>query len=212
LPFEGVNGAIFTQTNDFPPILPSNVTIFIDELLNGSGEVGQQWGLCSIKYIVVYTNVQSAYNMSDLLSRLSTQNGIVKVASLTDVIVYQNNFAKPIVYSNSSSTSTSIIYQDPTSYIVQANSTSPYFLVLNQVYSSGWIASVNGTKLTTHIEDSNGFNSWYINYKGNMTINIYYDPQTTYIASVIASTAVLISISVYVILATMRNVIRARKH
>jgi len=211
LPYEGINGAIFNLVNDLPYISVSNATTFINQLFNGNGEVGKQWGIYSIKYIVVYTNVQSTYDITDLLSRLSTQSGIVKVANLTDVVVYQNNFAEPIVYANSSSTSTKITYHDPTTYKVQATSTSPYFLVLNQVYSSGWIASVNGTKLTTHTEDSNGFNSWYINYTGNMTIDIYYEPQTTYIASMIVSITVIISASVYIVLATVRNVKRKQK-
>jgi hypothetical protein len=209
-PYEGVNGAVFTQVNSLPYVSASNTTLFLNQLINGGSGVGEQWGTCSIKYIVVYTNVQSTYNMTDLLSRLSTQSGIVKIANLTDVIVYQNNFAKPIVYSNSSSTSTKITYHDPTTYKVQATSTSPYFLVLNQVYSSGWIALVNGTKLTTHFEDSNGFNSWYVNYTGNMTIDIYYEPQTTYIASIIISIIVIILISFYVILATIRNTRRKK--
>jgi hypothetical protein len=209
--YEGVSGGVFTQVNNLPYVSASNTTLFLNELINGSSEVGESWGSYSIKYIVVYTNVQSTYNMTDLLSRLSTQSGIVKVANLTDVIVYQNNFAKPIVYANSSSTSTKITYHDPTTYKVQATSTSPYFLVLNQVYAKGWTASVNGTKLTTHIEDSNGFNSWYINYTGNMTIDVYYEPQTTYIASMIISIIVIILISLYVILATIRNVRRNKK-
>jgi len=207
-PYEGVSSGVFTQVNNLPYVSASNTTLFLNELINGSSEVGESWGSYSIKYIVVYTNVQSTYNMTDLLSRLSTQNGIVKVANLTDVIVYENIFAKPIVYSNSSSTTTEITYHDPTTYKVQANSTSPYFLVLNQAYSTGWTATVNGTKLTTHIEDSNGFNSWYINYTGNMTIDIYYEPQTAYIASMIISIIVIILISLYVILATIRNVRR----
>jgi hypothetical protein len=208
--YEGVSG-VFTSVNNLPYVSASNNTMFVNELINGSSEVGESWGSYSIKYIVVYTNVQSIYNMTNLLSRLSTQSGIVKVANLTDTVVYQNNFAKPIVYANSSSTSTEITYHDPTTYKVQAHSTSPYFLVLNQIYSAGWTASVNGTKLTTHIEDSNGFNSWYVNYTGNMSIDLYYEPQTTYIASMIASIVVIISVSVYVILATVRNVKQARK-
>ena len=211
LPYEGVSGGIFTQVNNLPYVSASNTALLLNQLFNGSSEVGESWGLYSVKYVVVYTNVQSTYNMTDLLFRLSNQSGIVKVANLTDVIVYQDNFAKPIVYANSSSTSTKIVYLDPTTYKVQATSTSPYFLVLNQAYSSGWTASINGTKLTTHAEDSNGFNSWYINYTGNMTIDIFYEPQTTYIASVIASIGVLISVSAYIILVTMRNVKRARK-
>jgi hypothetical protein len=136
---------------------------------------------------------------------------MVEVANLTDVIVYQNNFAKPIVYANSSSTSTEITYHDPTTYKVQATSSLPYFIVLNQVYSTGWTASVNGTKLTTHTKDSNGFNSWYINYTGNMTIDIYYEPQTTYIVSMIASNVLIISVSAYVIFTTIRKVRRKQK-
>jgi hypothetical protein len=210
-PYEGVDGDIFTGVNDLPFVSASNATIFINQLFNGSTEVGEQWGSYSIKYIVVYTNVQSTYSLTDLLSRLSTQNGMVEVANLTDVIVYQNNFAKPIVYANSSSTSTEITYHDPTTYKVQATSSLPYFIVLNQVYSTGWTASVNGTKLTTHTKDSNGFNSWYINYTGNMTIDIYYEPQTTYIVSMIASNVLIISVSAYVIFTTIRKVRRKQK-
>jgi hypothetical protein len=135
----------------------------------------------------------------------------VKVTSFPDVVVYQNEYAKPVVYTDSSNATVEIKYHDPTMYKVQANSTSPYFLVLNQIYSAGWTASVNGTKLTTHIEDSNGFNNWYINYAGNMTIDIYYEPQTTYIAGMMASIVVIISVSVYIIFATVRNVRRNQR-
>ena len=210
-PFEGINNAIFLQVNNLAYVSNSNVTSLLNELVNGDSQVGESWGSFSIKYIVVYTNVQSEYNMTDLLSSLSTQSGIVKVANLTDVIVYQNNFAKPIIYANSSSTSTKITYHDPTTYKVQANSASSYFLVLNQIYSTGWTASVNGTKLATHIKDNNGFNSWYINYTGDMTIDIYYEPQTTYIASMTISIIVLVSISLYVIITTVRNVRRNQR-
>jgi hypothetical protein len=135
----------------------------------------------------------------------------MKVASFPDVVVYQNEYAKPVVYTDSSNATLKITNHDPTMYKIQANSTLPYFLVLNQIYATGWTASVNGTKLTTHIEDSNGFNNWYINYTGNMTIDIYYEPQTIYIAGMMASIVVIISVSVYVILATVRNVRQNQK-
>ena len=208
LPYGGVSSSIFTGINNLPYVSVSNTTLLLNELCDGNSEVAERWGSFSIKYIVVYTNVQSTYNMSALLSRLSTQSGIVEVANLPSVVVYRNEYAKPVVYADSSNATTQITYHDPTSYKVIANSTSPYFLVLNQAYSAGWTASVNGTKLTTHIEDSNGFNSWYINYTGTMTIDVYYEPQTTYIASMTVSIVVLISVSLYVILATVRKVRR----
>ena len=214
LVFEGVSGVVFYGVNNLPCVSLSNSSLLLNGLLDGNSQVGEIWGNDSIKYIVVYTNVIDYYiapnNVNDILSRLSAQSGIVKVASFPDVVVYQDNYAKPVVYANSSNATTEITYHDPTMYKVQANSTSPYTLVLNQVYSTGWTASVNGTKLTTHIEDNNGFNSWYINYTGDMTVEIYYEPQTTYIASMTVSIAVIISVSLYVILVSIRNVRRGR--
>ena len=208
LPYEGVNGAIYLQINGLPYISSYYVPQYLRELTEASSQVGQSWGSVSIKYIVVYTNVESAYNTTEITSSLSRQSGIVEVANMPGVVVYENDYAKPVVYANNATTQ--ITYQDPTTYKLQANSTSPFLLVLNQGYSNGWTASVNGKQLTTH-ENDTGFNSWYINDAGNMTIEIYYAPQTTYIATMIASIAVIISVLVYIILATVRNVKRARK-
>ena len=65
--------------------------------------------------------------------------------------------------------------------------------------------------MTTHIENNNGFNSWYVNYAGKMTIEIYYEPQTTYIASMIVSIVAIITVSLYVIIASIKKV-WSRKH
>jgi len=207
-PYGQVNDVIYSEVNNLPCVSASNSSWLLNELLDGNSQVGEIWGSFSIKYIVVYTNVGAPYNVTDILSRLSSQSGIVQVASFPDVVVYQDEYAKPVVYADSTNASVEITYQDPTTYKVQANSTSPYFLVLNQFYATGWTASVNGTKLATHIEDSNGFNSWYINYTGNMTIDIYYEPQTTYIAALTVSIVVVLSVSLYLILATVRKVRR----
>jgi hypothetical protein len=212
LPYEGVNSAIYLQINDLPYISPYYVPQYITELTNWSSQVGQSWGSESIKYIVVYTNVESNYNMTQILDDLSRQSGIAEVASMTDVVVYQNIYAKPLVYADNASTQ--ITYQDPTMYKVQVNSTFPYYLVLNQGYSTGWIASVNGTVLTTHTEINNefnnGFNSWYVNYTGNMNIEIYYEPQSIYLVSVTVSIAVLVSAIFYVIFASARKYFKCR--
>ncbi len=210
-PYGRVNGVIYSEVNNLPSVSASNSSLLLNELLGNNSQVGEIWGSFSIKYIVVYTNVGAPYNVTAILSSLSVQSGIVKVASFPDVVVYQDEYAKPVVYSDNSNATVEITYHDPTTYKIQANSTSPYLLVLNQVYSSAWIASVNGTKLTTNNENSDGFNSWYINYTGSMAIDIYYEPQTTYIISWIASVVVLISVSVYIILATVRNLKRVRK-
>lgn len=209
--YEGVNYGIFTQVNNLPYISVFNNTQLLNELFSGSSTVGESWGLDSIKYIVVYTNVESTYNMSNLLNLLSRQNGIVKVANLSDVVVYQDEYAKPVAYANSSNATTQIIYHDPTSYKVLASSTSPYLLVLNQAYSSGWLASVNGTTLpSADHEKVNGFNVWFINYTGTMTINIHYGPQMAFLVSTMVSVGVLLVVLLFVGLATVIDV-RAKK-
>jgi hypothetical protein len=205
-PYGQVNGVIYYGINNLPYVSSSNGSLLLNELLESNSQVGKIWGSFSIKYVVVYTNVGAPYNVTEILNRLSTQLGIIKVASFPDVVVYQDLYAEPVVYADSSNATVEITYHDPTSYKVLVNSTSPYFLVLNQAYSTGWTASVNGTKLPAHIKDSNGFNSWYINYTGNMAINIYYEPQTTYIVSMTVSIVMLLSISLYVILATVRKI------
>jgi hypothetical protein len=207
MPYEGVNSGVFTQINNLPYISISNTTLFLKDLVKEDSQVGETWGSYSIQYIVVYTNVQGAYNMTNLMNRLSKQSGIVKVATLPDVVVYKNEYAKPVIYANSPNATTQITYHDPTSYKILASSTSPYFLVLNQFYSDCWIASVNGTKLpiNVHIKEGNGFNGWYINYTGAMTIDVQYEPQAIYFVSILISVGVLIAILLYLILVTVRD-------
>ena len=204
-PYGQVNGAIYSEVNNLPCVSLWNTSVLLTGLLDGK-QMGETWGSDSVKYIVVYTNVGAPYNMTDILSRLSMQTGIVKVANFSDVVIYQDEYAKSVVYADSSNATVKITYNDPTMYKIQATSTSPYFLVFNQVYATGWTASVNGTKLATHVEDSSGFNSWYINYTGNMSINIYYEPQTTYVAALTVSIVTILSVSLYLIFATIRKV------
>jgi hypothetical protein len=204
LPYQGVNGAIFVL-NDFPHVSVFNTTLLLNKLEEGNSpnsslQVGETWGSYSIKYIVVYTNVEGSDNITQLLSR---QSGIIEVVSLEDVVVYEDIYAKPVVYTNSSNASTEILSQDPTMYKIQANSSSPYTIMLNQAYSAGWRASVNGTKLTTHFETDIGFNGWYVNYTGNMKVDIYYEPQTTYVISTIISVITIVSILTYLVIATV---------
>jgi hypothetical protein len=201
--YEGVDGAVFTEINDLPYI--TNTTTFINELFTGSNNISEQWGLFSIKYIVIYTNIDPGYNSTDLISRLSNQNGMVEIVNLPDIIVFKNENAEPVVYSESSNAKVEITYHNPTSYKITANSTSPYLLTLNQLYSSGWTASVNGVTLSPseHINDTNGFNGWYINQTGNMSISIYYQPQTTYLIAFLISSGVIVAMASCIVIITV---------
>lgn len=211
LPYEGVNG-IFTNVNNLPYVKDSNAILFLNQLINENSQIAEHWGYFSIKYIVVYTNIQSIYNMSEILNRLSSQNGLTEVVKLPNVTVYKNEYATPVVYSANSGAITKIIYHDPTTYDIIANSTSQYFLILNQVYSDSWEASVNGTMLpnSVHFQYNNGFNGWYINYTGTMNIKLFYSPQTIYFASTLVSISLMVVIVLYLFVTTIRDYKRSQ--
>jgi hypothetical protein len=130
---------------------------------------------------------------------------MVEIVNLPDIIVFKNENAEPVVYSESSNAKVEITYHNPTSYKITANSTSPYLLTLNQLYSSGWTASVNGVTLSPseHINDTNGFNGWYINQTGNMSISIYYQPQTTYLIAFLISSGVIVAMASCIVIITV---------
>jgi hypothetical protein len=205
-PYQGVNGGIFAL-NDLPYVSIFNTTILLNELVNGNLnesnlQVGESWGNKSVKYIVVYTNIDGTNTISQILSQ---QTGIEEIVKTQNVVVYENTYAKPIIHTDESSVSIEIIYHDPVTYKVQSNSTDSYTLVLNQAYSTGWTASVNGTKLPSPVETNNGFNSWYINYTGNVTIELYYEPQKTYVISMIISSATIIMIVAYQVASVLKK-------
>ena len=209
-PYQGVNGAIFFEINGLPYVAPANTGQLLNELVKYGGQVGESWGSKSIKYIVVYTNIEAAYNLTDVLSLLNSQNGFKQIVNSTDLLVFENSLAKPVVYADNASLT--ITYHDPTLYKVQVNSSSPFTLFLNQQYYSGWVASVNGTRLTTHFKNSDGFNSWYLNSTGNMEIEIYYEPQAAYFASMLISSATIISVVLLVTILSIRKHLPKRRH
>ncbi len=198
--YEGVNMGIFTEVNDLSYVSVSNSSLLLDELMSRSSEVGERWGSLSIRYIVVYTDVYSAYNMSDIVGRLSVQEGFIEVVRLPGVIVFENIYAKPVVYSASGNVDFEVIYVDPTLVKVKLNSSEPFTLVFNQIYSGGWRVWVNGSLVSDslHFKDSNGFNRWQINAVGAMTIDIYYEPQTIYLATILVSILTIIVILLYI--------------
>jgi hypothetical protein len=209
--FQGVNGAVYTEVNALPNVAPLNSTFLIDQLFSGSENISEQWGNLSIKYVVLYKNVDSGYTNKEVIARLSYQTGMVKLYDLENVIVFRNDNAKPVVYSDSPGSSVSIVRHDPTLYEVRVASTKPYLLTLNQFYSVGWTASVDGVRVpaSSHIKDSNGFNSWYIDQTGsNRTVTLYYEPQTSYLVVILFSAGVVLAMVAYIVIAT---VLKARK-
>ena len=206
-PYEGVNMGIFAEVNNLPYIINSNTTLLLDELVRNGSSVAEKWGANSIKYVVVYMNVNSTYNIDNLLEKLYNQTGLHEAASLPGVIVFENEFAKPVVFSSSAVAEVEITYHDPTFFKLNANSTGPFTLVFNQVYSDGWHAWFNGVLLpdSTHFKNSNGFNCWNITNSGTFKVDLYYEPQTIYLIGEIVSTIVIMAIVTYLAVVTVKK-------
>ncbi len=205
--YEGVNMGVFTEVNNLPYVSVTNSSLFLGELMSGASGLAESWGNFSIKYVVVYTDVLSAYNMTDILAHLSIEEGLVEIERLPGVVVFENSFAKPVIYTDNNSAEMQITYSDPTLFKIQVNSTMPFSIVFNQLYSNSWRAWVNNTALSdsAHFKNPDGFNCWQINQTGNMTIDLYYEPQTTYLISTIISISTLIVILVYLLLVLIRK-------
>ncbi len=205
--YEGISNGIFTRVNNFPCVSDRNSSLFLNALMNGTPGVGELFGDCSIKYVVVYTNVLSPYNMSDILSALSEETGMTKVVTSPNVIVFEDEYAKPVVYSNKDTANVRIVHIDPTLFRIQANSNAPFTLTLNQFYSSGWSVWVNGSVLpdSAHFKDVNGFNEWKIDSTGNMAIEIYYEPQTLFLISKIITSVTLVVVTLYIVLVSFKK-------
>jgi hypothetical protein len=205
LPYEGIDFGGIIRASSLPYVSTFNTSLLLNELFDENSEIGEKWGNLSIKYIVVYTNVKSTYDINAILNRLSRQKGIAKIVNLTEVIVYENKYAKPVVYADNSNVAIKILHHDPTSYKIIVNATSPFHLILNQAYSSDWLASINGTVLLkkAHNRDINGFNKWYINYTGTMTVDIYYAPQTIWLTFMLFSYSVVAILLFYLIFITV---------
>jgi hypothetical protein len=206
--YQGVNRAILTDINDLPYVSVQNSTLLLNDLLNGDRQFAITCGFLGIGYIVVVTNAIAQDNGVDLTQRLSQQNGLVKVLSYPDVIVFEDMYATAVVYGFGGDVHTQITYQDPTSYKLISNSTTSFYLVLDQSFANGWTATVDGIQIpsTDHIDTPDGLNSWFINQSGKLNIVLYYQPQTEYFASFVFSIVFLIGLSAFLVVEGLRNI------
>jgi hypothetical protein len=197
----GLNPTMYSGTNALPYV--SNAQIY-SLVSSNEKNLSVVLGELGIKYIVVYTNIKPPftpinYNYTvpqNIIENMSSQNGFVEALKMPGIVVFEDLYAKPIVYSNS--THLNIEYMSPTTYIVKTNSSSPFLIVLNQEFSEGWVTYINGKEVLPeyHYQLKTAvsglyFNGWYINSTGTFTIKIFYAYQVTYIIMTFISQLIL---------------------
>lgn len=71
---------------------------------------------------------------------------------------------------------------NPTSYMLNVNTSLPFFLVFNQLYNENWKISINGTELSqeNHFIGFEYANIWKIDKTGQMIVKIDFYPQKSF--------------------------------
>jgi hypothetical protein len=82
----------------------------------------------------------------------------------------------------------------PTLCNVDVNSSNAFYLVFSEAYNKGWVASIDGQKISTkeHFTANGYANCWYINKTGSYTITLEFTPQKLFYAGAVVSIATLI--------------------
>jgi hypothetical protein len=62
----------------------------------------------------------------------------------------------------------------PREYVINANSTAPFYIILNQKYDSNWVAYCDGKQVNTHLRYQGYANAWYVNKTGKITLKLCY--------------------------------------
>jgi len=85
---------------------------------------------------------------------------------------------------------------NPTKYIGETNSSSPFIIALSETYHSGWVCYVNGERVSSFplYGIVNGFQ---INKTGQLDILIEYEPQIWFYTSSVVSLATLLACATY---------------
>ncbi len=82
----------------------------------------------------------------------------------------------------------------PTEYRVSVDSTSPFYLFLDERFHPLWVAYIDGNEVTRHTVSDLGTNKWYIDKTGHVDIDLRFRPQ------IFADVGTLISIGSFLVL------------
>jgi len=102
---------------------------------------------------------------------------------------------------------------NPTKYIVQVNSSEPFFLVFSESYHKDWVAYINGQKMPNQYHFmANGFaNAWFVNKTGTFTIILEFWPQRLFHVGSAISVATIILCVLYISKNKLRMMYRRAK-
>jgi hypothetical protein len=161
----------------------------------------------NVKFVIVHTDADwsliqdtQAYlgtNISQIDQSLLALNGLKYVQSFGNIDVYLNTkWSQSAVYALDATAvpldNNDLFLQDhtivpgsveminPTSYLVNIDSSGTFRIVLTQSFDPGWLAYVNGLEVNSsqHFDVGGLMNGWSISCASNCNIEIVFAPQT----------------------------------
>jgi len=206
-----VNGAIFYNTNDLPPIsqnIATVITYWIISKVYNATEVLAQLG---IKNYVLYLDVPGVYNSTEIMQAMNQSKGVDLVMKNSDIAVYRIPEALPLIFSNGSKIA--ITSCSPSGYTLKVDAEKSTRIVLLQSYDPRWVAYANGLMVKNQQINIYGFafNSWVLRGNESYTVKIVYLPQYQYVIYLGASIAAFFFSVFTAIAMTIAGYINKRK-
>jgi hypothetical protein len=165
------------------------------------------------KDLKVYAS-KNLFMSNTLLDMALTVENVTDPSQYVFYVGSSNNISFPIVSNTTDNIDMTYSETNPTEYIINVNSTSPFYLVLSQSFDSWWIATVDGNVLPNEYHfKANGYaNGWYIPYAGTVTIRVTYVIQSFVWLGALMGVALVLFMLIYMwVTRTKKIVIRMCK-
>ena len=162
-----------------------NVSAFTIRSQTGSLLYSMQLRQREIQRIPVgWTGVPSQFGVlhEDLISTLLQAPSARKYAN-TEILAFKLPRAKLSISQFNLAKLTRVRRVDGSHIELSVRSLGPFYVDFGETYDAAWVAVVNGRKVIPakdHFESFGYENAWYIPYKGNLTIELIYTPDSMY--------------------------------
>lgn len=102
---------------------------------------------------------------------------------------------------------------NPTRYVGEVNSTSPFILILNQEFNTNWVAHIDGEAVdsTSHFQANGYANAWYIDKPGSFDVVLEYRGQNYFYAGMGISALTFVGCLCYLGSGPLKNLFRKSK-
>jgi len=204
--YSGIYPLLLLSTNEFLVANGLGASA-ANSILNHKANDSSFLNYFNVRFVIVHGDADWALiqdtqawlgtNISQIDQSLLDLNGLKYVQSFGDIDVYLNTrWSQSAVYGLGPTAAqldnNSIFLQNntmvpegtqminPTSYLVNINSNGTIPIVLAQGFDSGWVAYVNGSKVSSsqHFDVGGLMNGWTVSCTARCTVAIVFAPQT----------------------------------